>query len=125
MTLLVDEYTAYHVAQVIHPVVLQRIAQEVENLNHTAVRAILVLLDVGSAHHLVIAGKFEDVGVHQEDEHVAAELEHELVLVLIIVLHRDIVVIVSVFVAIILLKAFGSVFEELHGFQGDGENILF
>ena len=63
----------------------------------------------------MFAGELEDVGVHQEDEHVAAELEHELVLVLVGKQHRDVVVVVGVLVAVVLLESLGGVLEELHG----------
>ena len=123
--LLVDEDAPDHVAEVVHPVVLQRVAQEVEDLDHAAVGTVFVLLDVRGAHHLVVAGELEDVGVHEENQHVAAELEHELVLVLVGEQHGDVVVVVGVLVAVVFLEPFCGFFEELHGLQCDREDALF
>jgi hypothetical protein len=73
----------------------------------------------------MITGELEDVGVHQENEHVAAELEHELVLVLVREQHRDVVVVVGVVIAIVFLETFGGILEKLHCLQRDREDVLF
>ena len=72
----------------------------------------------------MLARELENVGVHEENQHVAAELEHELVLVLIGVEHRDVVVVIRIMVAVVLLEALGGILEELHGLQGHREDIL-
>ena len=123
--LLVDEDAPDHVAEVVYPVVLQRVAQEVEDLDHAAVGTVLVLLDVRGAHHFVVAGELEDVGVHEENQHIATELEHELVLVLVGKEHRNAVVVIGIVIAVVFLETFRGILEKLHCLQRHREDALF
>ena len=125
MLVFIDEDTPDHIAGVVDAVVAERVGEEVEDMDDAAVGAGLVFADVRSFHHLMVAGKFEDVGVHQEDQHVAGEAELELVEVLAVVVHGDTRVLLSAILFIIIFKLFGALFEQFHRLEGTGIDLLF
>ena len=71
----VDEQPPDEVALVGVAVVLERVGEEVVDVDHAAVAVLLVADDVGVAVHGVVVGEAEDVGVHLEDEQVVGDLE--------------------------------------------------
>jgi hypothetical protein len=72
----------------------------------------------------VLARELEDVAVHEEYEHIAAEFQLELVLVLVGIENRDILVVIRIVGFIEIVETLGALLEKLQGFERYGKYIL-
>ncbi|MCK7539617.1 MAG: hypothetical protein MZV63_56255 [Marinilabiliales bacterium] len=78
MEFAVDEDPADHVPGIVDAVILEGIVQEVEDLDDPAIGTKAVLLNIGSPHHFMIAGKFENIRMHHEDENIQSRISVQI-----------------------------------------------
>ena len=83
----IHEYAPHQVAQILSPVVLERIREEIVHVDHPAVRIHRVLLHVGQLPYAVRAVELEYIRVHAEEENIAREPHLRLEFSTVAVLH--------------------------------------
>ena len=77
MVFVVHKDPSNQIAHIVVAVVLHRICQEIVDVNDATEGAVVILLDVGQFHHLVVAVEFKGVAVQHKEQDVTAKLQGE------------------------------------------------
>ena len=85
--LAIDEYTANEITLISISVILQRVRQEVVDINNTDIGVILILLNVAILPNNMVGIKLKDIGMHLEQQDIACNLQLSLELTTITILY--------------------------------------